>query len=164
MESVAEPGAMRRIWKRLAPANEVVSNTSAGDSRSYMDGQPTAATFAIRAPPLIPDALSLNMEEGAMAGKACRLGVSPVHCTASRRCLLSTGGASYSNHGAIMYYKKPAGDYFELVAVTRVHVLEQNRAGDFEVLVELADGTTHDRIYTRTEYAELLVNPPRVIV
>ena len=63
-----------------------------------------------------------------------------------------------------MFYKKPDGEYFELVAVTRIHVLERNRAGDFEVLVELADGTTHDRIYTRDEYAELMVNPPRVIL
>jgi hypothetical protein len=63
-----------------------------------------------------------------------------------------------------MYYKKSDGDYFELVAVTRIHVLEHNRAGDLEVLFELADGTTQDRIYTRGEYAELLVNPPRVIV
>jgi hypothetical protein len=63
-----------------------------------------------------------------------------------------------------MFYKKPDGEYFELVAVTRIHVLERNRAGDFEVLVELADGTTHDRIYTRDEYAALMVNPPRVIL
>jgi hypothetical protein len=63
-----------------------------------------------------------------------------------------------------MYYKKPDGEYFELVAVTRIHVLERNRAGEFEVLLELADGSTQDRIYTRSEYAELLVNPPQVIV
>ena len=63
-----------------------------------------------------------------------------------------------------MFYKKPDGDYFELVAVTRIHVLQRNRGDDLEVLVELADGTTHDRIYTRDEYADLLANPPRVII
>lgn len=31
-----------------------------------------------------------------------------------------------------MYYKKPSGDYFELIAVTRVYVLEKNHAGDLE--------------------------------
>lgn len=39
MEPVAEPYAMRRIRERLAPAYEVVSNTTARNSRSY-DGRP----------------------------------------------------------------------------------------------------------------------------
>jgi len=39
MEPVAEPYAMRRIRERLAPAYEVVTNTTARNSRSY-DGRP----------------------------------------------------------------------------------------------------------------------------
>ena len=39
MEPVAEPYAMRRIRERLAPVYEVVSNTTARNSRSY-DGRP----------------------------------------------------------------------------------------------------------------------------
>jgi choline dehydrogenase-like flavoprotein len=39
MEPVVEPYAMRRIRERLAPAFEVVSNTTARNSRSY-DGRP----------------------------------------------------------------------------------------------------------------------------
>jgi hypothetical protein len=63
-----------------------------------------------------------------------------------------------------MYFKKPSNDNFELVAVTRVYVLERNRSGDFEVRMELADGTTLDRIYTRSDYSELMEHPPDVIV
>ncbi|MBK4739145.1 hypothetical protein [Noviherbaspirillum pedocola] len=63
-----------------------------------------------------------------------------------------------------MYYKKPHGDYFELVAVNRIYVLQHNGADRLEVILELADGAILKQIYTRTEYADLLNNPPRVIV
>ncbi|HJV50448.1 MAG TPA: hypothetical protein VJ652_03255 [Noviherbaspirillum sp.] len=62
-----------------------------------------------------------------------------------------------------MYFKKPSGEYFELVAVTRIYVLERNRAGDVELRMELADGSTLGRVYTSTEYSAMLVNPPSVI-
>ncbi|WP_151447070.1 hypothetical protein [Lacisediminimonas profundi] len=63
-----------------------------------------------------------------------------------------------------MYYKKPSGDYFELVAVTRIYVLARIPDGDLEVRMELADGVTLDRMYSRLEYSEMMVSPPDVIV
>jgi len=63
-----------------------------------------------------------------------------------------------------MYYKKPRNDWFELVAVLRIHVLEENRAGDFEVRFELADGQTLNRVYTSAEFSDLLADPPSVIL
>ncbi len=63
-----------------------------------------------------------------------------------------------------MYYKKPSGDYFELIAVTRVYVLEKNHAGDLELRLELADGNTLERVSTRAEYADFLENRPSVII
>ena len=66
--------------------------------------------------------------------------------------------------GGSMYYKKPYLEHFELVAVTRVHVLQKRPNGDFETQFELANGTILDRVYTPTEYAVLMTNPPPVIV
>lgn len=63
-----------------------------------------------------------------------------------------------------MYYKEPHGDYFELVAVNRIYVLQHNGADRLEVIFELADGETLKRIYTRAEYADMLNNPPRVVL
>ncbi len=63
-----------------------------------------------------------------------------------------------------MFYKRPREDYFELVAVTRVYVLEKNRAGDLELRVELADGTTLERVTTHGDYTDFLENPPVIIV
>ncbi|HJV79892.1 hypothetical protein [Noviherbaspirillum sp.] len=63
-----------------------------------------------------------------------------------------------------MYYKKPSGDYFELIAVTRVYVLQKNHAGDLELRLELADGSTLERVLTRAAYAVFLENPPSIII
>ncbi len=63
-----------------------------------------------------------------------------------------------------MYYKRPNGDYFELIAVTRVYVLDKNHAGDLELRLDLADGDTLVRVTTRAEYADFLQNPPSVII
>jgi hypothetical protein len=71
---------------------------------------------------------------------------------------------SSPNRGEKMYYKKPYRDHFELVAITRAYVLEKYPDGDFEVRLELADGTLLDRIYTPVEYSELMTNPPAVIM
>jgi hypothetical protein len=63
-----------------------------------------------------------------------------------------------------MYYKRPYLGHFELVAVTRVYVLQKRPDGDLDTQFELADGVKLDRLYKPSEYAELLINPPRVIV
>jgi hypothetical protein len=63
-----------------------------------------------------------------------------------------------------MYYKKPRGDHFELIAVTRVYVLEKNHAGDLELRLELADGNALERVSTPGDYTDFLENPPVVIV
>lgn len=50
------------------------------------------------------------------------------------------------------------------MAVVRNFVLEQNKAGDFEVQMELADGSTICRFYMRVEYSELIEHPPEIII
>ena len=63
-----------------------------------------------------------------------------------------------------MYCKKPGKVAYELVVVTRIHVLERNEKGDFEVRLELANGETLNRILTAVEYGELMQHPPDVIL
>jgi hypothetical protein len=68
------------------------------------------------------------------------------------------------NGGSFSDDRQQSGDYFELIAVMRVHVLEKNHAGDLELRLELADGNTLERISTRAEYADFLEHPPSVII
>ena len=55
--------------------------------------------------------------------------------------------------------KKTKGvNNFELVAVTRIHVLQRNRAGDLEARRELADRNPLEPIHTFAEYSQFMTN------
>jgi hypothetical protein len=63
-----------------------------------------------------------------------------------------------------MYFKKPHGDYYELIVVTRIFVVQKRADGDLDVRFEMADGETLETIYTLAEYGDLIANPSGVVV
>jgi hypothetical protein len=63
-----------------------------------------------------------------------------------------------------MYYKKPYHEFFELVAIVRICVLQRRADGDLDVQFEMADGSTLESIYTLAEYGDLIAHPEGVVV